>query len=93
MLLVGVNEYLKNNEIEKASEKIKELEEKINKSHTKLAYYIEHDELEKVETNFTEGKSLVKTGNYDVAQGDFEKMIFVLDHIADKYSFSLENIF
>ncbi len=78
---------------EKANEEIEKIDNKWNEVHDKLAYYIEHDELEKVETNFTACKSLAKTGEYDQAISELEKTVFVLDHITDKYSFNWVNIF
>lgn len=77
----------------KAYEKISEIDNKWKKAHDKLAYYIEHDELEKVETNFTACKSLAKNGEYEQAISELEKTVYVLDHITDKYSFNLVNIF
>ena len=72
---------------------VNEIEQKWDKAHDKLAYYIEHDELERVETNLTSCKSLAETGNYDIAISELEKTVFVLNHITDKYAFNLENIF
>lgn len=63
------------------------------KRHDKLAYFIEHDELEKVETYFIGINSCLETKEYGEAISEIEKAIFVLKHIEDKYSFSLENIF
>lgn len=70
-----------------------ELYKKWMEYHDKLAFYIEHDELEKVETNFTAGKCFVENKQYGDAIAEFDKTIFVLDHIKDKYSLSIENIF
>ena len=61
--------------------------------HDKLAFYIEHNELEKVETNFIAGKSFIESKQYDLATSELEKTIFILDHITDKYSFNFTNIF
>ena len=61
--------------------------------HKLLAFYIEHNELEKVETNYVTGKSFIETNNYEDAISEFEKTIFVMKHINDKYSVKLENIF
>ncbi len=72
---------------------VNEIEQKWDKAHAKLAYYIEHDELEKVETNLTSCKSLAETENYTLAISELEKTVFVLNHITDKYAFNLENIF
>lgn len=77
----------------KADEEINKIDNKWKNVHDKLAYYIEHDELEKVETNFTACKSLAKNGEYEQAISELEKTVFVLDHITDKYSFNLVNIF
>lgn len=73
--------------------KADDLYEKWLDNHDKLAYFIEHDELEKVETNFVSAKSYIKSKQYDLADSELEKTIFVLEHISDKYEFNLENIF
>lgn len=91
--LENVKQSLSNNSINIAYENIDKLNKKWEEVHDKLAYYIEHDELEKVENNLTSCKSLAQTGNYDLAINEVEKMAFVLNHITDKYSFNLVNIF
>lgn len=73
--------------------KTEEIASKIAQVHNTLAYYIEHDEIEKMETNFTACKSYIYTKEYSEATAELEKTNFVLDHITDKYSFTLENIF
>ena len=84
---------IENENLENAKLKIEELDKKWDNKHDKLAYYIEHDELEKVETNFTACKSLAKTEEYEQAISELEKTVYVLEHITDKYSFDLVNIF
>ena len=59
----------------------------------KLAYYIEHDELEKVENNLTGISSFIEMKESAEAISELDKGVFVLKHIQDKYAFSLENIF
>ena len=61
--------------------------------HKTLAFYIEHNELEKVETNYVSGNSFIANAKYEDALSELEKTIFVLQHINDKYSVNLENIF
>lgn len=61
--------------------------------HKTLAFYIEHNELEKVETNYVSGNSFIENAKYEDALSELEKTIFVLQHINDKYSVNLENIF
>ena len=90
-----------NNKLEKQEEKPKEeLSKKIEKitnawelRHDKLAYYIEHNELEKVEDNLTSLNSLISTEEYAEAIKELDKSIFILKHIEEKYAFNLENIF
>lgn len=61
--------------------------------HDKLAYFIEHDELEKVETGFVAIKSYIETEEYNEATSELDKSVFILKHIEDKYAFNLQNIF
>ena len=97
--LMGKLESLKNDiiveEVEKDSviEKSKEIDEYSKEIHKKLAYYIEHDELEKVETDITSVKSFVELEDYEMAANEIDKSIFVIQHINDKYKLSIENIF
>ncbi len=95
--ITGELETLKQCLFEKSNKNINEqidrIDNKWNKVHDKLACYIEHDELEKVETNFTACKSLAKTEEYEQAISELEKTVYVLEHITDKYSFDLVNIF
>ena len=88
---------LRNYLIEENENGSKEKEQKVNDSlekiHSNLAYFIEHDEIEKIETNFTACKSFVNSQSYDLAINELEKTIFVLNHLTDKNSFNLENIF
>lgn len=76
-----------------ANEQIEKIQLKIDEVHHKLSYYIEHEEIEKAETSYTACKSLIKTKDYNLAIKEIEKTIFVLNHMTDKYSFSLDNIF
>lgn len=84
------DETLSSTEIKK---KTNQLYDKWLEHHEKLVYYIEHDELEKVESNFTAGKSFIESEKYSDAMSELEKTSFVLKHIEDKYAFNLENIF
>ena len=74
-------------------EKINDLNEKWKKRHEKLAYYIEHDELEKVETNLTGLEGEIDGKEYEEVMSRLDETIFLLEHIEDKYKFNLQNIF
>ena len=72
---------------------IKKLDEKWGDSHDKLAYYIEHDELEKVDTAIVTMKAYIETNDYSSAIAELDEGKFVLEHIKDKYAFNLKNVF
>lgn len=59
----------------------------------KLSYFIEHDELEKVETNLTNIKSFIEESEFDMAISSIDEVKFILEHIKEKNAFNLENIF
>ena len=93
--LSQICENLKNENIdkEKAANDVNDRYKKWLEHHDKLAFYIEHNELEKVETNYVTGKSFIETEKYDEAISELEKTIFIMQHIKDKYSVNFENIF
>ena len=74
-------------------DKMEGVKEEWESRFNKLAYYIEHDELEKVENNLTGISSFIEMEEYAEAVSELDKGTFVLKHIKDKYAFSLENIF
>ena len=66
---------------------------KWQEKHDKLAYYIEHNELEKIETEITSFKSNIENKEYKKSIEDIDKTMFLLKHVEDRYAFNLENIF
>lgn len=78
---------------DKINEKVKILDKKWGQKHDRLAYYIEHDELEKVDTAIVSLKSYVETDDYSSAIAKLDEGKFILEHIQKKYAFNLENIF
>ena len=94
---IGIGETTINIEKGINSDEIKNKEEVIYKEwdemFSKLAYYIEHEELEKVSKNLENVKTYIKLGKYEEGIKEINEVIFVLNHIEDKYSFNLQNIF
>ena len=76
-----------------AKEKFSVLQTEWRNSFEKLAYYIEHDELEKADTNLIGLKSYIDTQEEADAVSELEKSVFVLKHIEDKTRMNLKNIF
>ena len=97
-----INEKLANlreeiNKEEINEEEIIKHEEEIDKQwqemFSRLAYYIEHEELEKVSKNLENMKTYIKLKEYNNATKEINEGIYILNHIEDKYSFNLQNIF
>ena len=97
-------EYLKNDlyqikqEIEtedkkKISEKVMNAKENWKDMANKMAYYVEHDELEIVNVYLVGVESNTETEEYNDAKSELEKCIYILEHIEEKYKFNLKNIF
>lgn len=58
-----------------------------------LAYYIEHDELEKVKTALTSARTYIEVEEYTQSIEEIDKCIYILDHIHEREMFNLDNIF
>lgn len=77
-----------------------DLQNKINTIHSKwddinkrFAFYIEHDELEKVETQLTSVRGNIDMESYDQSVPELDKCIYILNHIKDKEALKIQNIF
>lgn len=93
--LEKIEEKIDNDNIEKQNLKndLDDIQEKWNEKYDILAYYIEHDELEKVETQLISMNANIKVQDYDKTIEELEKCKFILEHIKDKDSLKLVNIF
>lgn len=93
--LFSLREEIRKEEVEASKVKaaITKVTNNWNNRHDKLAYYIEHDELEKVETHLTILQSDIEVEDYEQALGELDSCRFVLEHIQEKESFKLKNIF
>ena len=72
---------------------IQNIENKWNEFQEKLAFYIEHDELEKVETQIFAMKGFAEIKKYDEIVPELDKCIFILEHIQDKTVLNIKNVF
>ena len=78
---------------EEIENKTSEVREKWDNMQKNLAYYIEHTELEKIETQLFLLTGETKVKLYQDAVPEIEKCISILEHIQDKTSLSIKNIF
>lgn len=77
----------------KVGEQMQDVIKTWKEKYKKLAYYIEHDELEKVETELTSLSAHINVEEYEDGVPELEKSIFILNHIKEKFKFDIKNIF
>ena len=58
-----------------------------------LSYYLEHDELEKVNTQIILIKGYLESDSPQDAIPGLEEGLYIIDHIKEKQAFNLKNIF
>ena len=74
-------------------ENVNQTQAKWNGARNKLAYYIEHDELEKIETELIAMTGYIEQEEYAEAVASIEKTKYILEHLQEKEKLSLINIF
>ena len=89
----SLNKNINDDNKKNISDTIKDIEDNWNVFQEKLAYYIEHDELEKVETQIWAMKGFSEIGKYDEVVPELDKCVFILEHIQDKTKLNVKNIF
>lgn len=98
-LMTGNLENLKENMIyekqneENINKQIDDIVNDWNEKHKKLAYYIEHDELEKVKTELVLLKGNIEVKEYEQGIPNVNNCIFILQHIKEKTALQIKNIF
>lgn len=78
---------------EKSKKQMKKVEEVWEEKYEKMAFYIEHNELEKVQTELSKLKADVNMEEYAQGVENLENCIFILEHIRDKSALKVVNIF
>lgn len=78
---------------EEATNKMQAIKENWEERYKVLAFYIEHDELEKVEIELTELSAFLSVMEYDECICNIDSTIFILEHIQEKEEFHLRSIF
>lgn len=77
----------------KINEEIKKVEKTWSETYKILTCYIEHNELEKVAKQITLIKGNVDVKEYNQAIPQLDECIFILNHIKDKESLLIRNLF
>lgn len=78
---------------EKSQSQMQVIKEKWEERYKILAFYIEHDELEKVETEMTGLAADLNVEEYKHSIAELDTTIFILEHIQEKEEFHLRSIF
>lgn len=91
--LNDLKEVILKEEYNKTSSLIDEILENWKERKDKLEYFIEHDELEKVETELMSLQANIQIEEYEHGVPDIQKAMFTLNHIKDKFAFRVQNIF
>ena len=79
--------------VQLVKEKITEIYKIWDDRYNILTYYLEHNELEKVESNLTVLKSYLESKEYAEARTKLDEMTFILHHIEEKNKLDLKNVF
>ena len=91
--LYQIKQEIETEDKKKISEKVINAKENWKDRANKMAYYVEHDELEKVNVYLVGVESNTENEEYNDAKSELEKCIYILEHIEEKYKFNLKNIF
>lgn len=80
-------------DFELAKNRINTIHEKWDVRYNALAFYIEHNELEKIETELTGLRSSIETKEYEEGLNELDRAVYLLKHIEEKNKLSWKNIF
>lgn len=80
-------------ESKELEEKVKTIYEKWEIKNKVLTFFVEHDELEKVNTELNKIKGYFEVDMKDDSMTDINETIYVLEHIREKQKVSLKNVF
>ena len=82
-----------NKEDIEAVERMNSISDEWNKYEKILSLYIEHEELEKIDTSIVLIKSYISVDNYEDAIPEAKECVFILNHIRRKQKVSIANLF
>ncbi len=78
---------------DESNKKMEEIEKIWEEKNEVMAYYIEHNELEKVQTEIAKTKADVESKEAAMAAESISNCNFILEHIKDKNALKIVNIF
>ena len=91
--LKKLEDKVETNENDIITNQMNELKDNWDERYKKLSYFIEHDELETVETNLTAMNGYIEANNLEEVRSKIQETEFILKHIEKKYAVIIENVF
>ena len=91
--LDNIKTAVNNNEVDNLNSEIEELDENWLDINNKMSFYIEHDELEKVNTSLVKIKSYIEIEEYNEAIPEITECKYILEHIKEKQRLKIINVF
>lgn len=88
-----LREYIFEENKEESDLQIPDIEKEWDERYKILAFYLEHDELEKVNTELTSIKAFLDMEEYSECMNSLDKCVFILEHIQEKEETSLKSVF
>ena len=81
------------NDSDESMKKINSIDETWKNNYTKMACFLEHDELEKINTQITIIKAGIEVQDTEYVHEEIGRAVYIIQHIKQKESFKLDNIF
>lgn len=88
-----LREYILDEDKEKSKDQMKKIKENWEQRYKILAFYIEHDELEKVETEMVKLETDIEVEEFKHCVSELETIIFILEHIQEKEEMHFRSVF
>ena len=88
-----LKQQIENKNWDESNKKMEEIEKIWEEKNEIMAYYIEHNELEKVQTEIAKTKADVESKEAAMAAESISNCNFILEHIKDKNALKIVNIF
>ena len=88
-----LREYILDEDKQKAEEQMKKVKQNWEERYKILAFYIEHDELEKVETELVKLQADISVKEFKHCVSELETTIFILEHIQEKEEMHFRSVF
>lgn len=88
-----LREYILDGDKQNSEEQMENIKRTWEERYKILAFYIEHDELEKVETEMVKLEADIGVEEFKHCVSELETIIFILEHIQEKEEMHLRSIF